>query len=255
MNIIETAGVWQISYLDLTLRVVVALLLGGLIGIEREWNHHAAGFRTHLLVCVGSAAIMLLSIYGFSDFADEYNVRMDPARLAAQVVSGIGFLGAGAIIRTGVNISGLTTAASIWVVAAIGLCAGAGFYYGATLITVLVLIILFLLNKVEKRMHRRRNHNEVKMKVARGSSAVGKITEVFDLYGLQIANVSFESEMEGKLDEAVCMIRVVLNKPNPKRLIEAIDALAKIEGILSFETPKIPRESQAYASTGSSASL
>lgn len=127
MKLID-AGLWNISYVDLSLRIVISLLLGGLIGLEREWHNHAAGFRTHILVCVGSTMIMLLSIYGFGDFSNEYNVRMDPARLAAQVVSGIGFLGAGAIIRNGSSISGLTTAASIWVVAAIGLCVGAGFF-------------------------------------------------------------------------------------------------------------------------------
>lgn len=106
--------------------MVLAAVLGGLVGMEREWNNHAAGFRTHILVCLGAATIMLLSIYGFSQFVNEANVRMDPARLAAQVISGVGFLGAGAILRNGPVISGLTTAASVWVVAAIGLCVGAG---------------------------------------------------------------------------------------------------------------------------------
>src|SRR5690554_5987686 len=98
MKVIET-GLWEISYLDASLRILLSLVLGGLIGLEREWHNHAAGLRTHILVCVGATIIMLLSIYGFGDFAGEFNVRMDPARLAAQVVSGIGFLGAGAIIR------------------------------------------------------------------------------------------------------------------------------------------------------------
>src|SRR5690606_33783196 len=93
--------IWQISYVNLTLRILISAILGGMIGLEREWNNHAACFRTHILVCLGSTSIMLLSIYGFSQFSMEENVRMDPARLAAQVVSGIGFLGAGAILRRG----------------------------------------------------------------------------------------------------------------------------------------------------------
>lgn len=92
------------------------MLLGGLIGFERERSNHAAGLRTHILVCLGSTLIMLLSIYGFSDFVDEINVRIDPARLATAVITGIGFLGAGTILFTGKSITGLTTAASIWVV-------------------------------------------------------------------------------------------------------------------------------------------
>lgn len=104
-----TASVWEITHLELALRMILAVVLGGLIGIEREWSNHAAGFRTHILVCLGSATIMLLSSYGFSQFVNEGSVRMDPARLAAQVISGIGFLGAGAILRNGNMIKGLTT--------------------------------------------------------------------------------------------------------------------------------------------------
>ena len=86
--------VWQISYWEVTIRLVLSLILGGLVGLERELGGHSAGFRTHILVCLGSSAIVLLSMYGFAEFASEPNVRLDPARLAAQVISGIGFLGA-----------------------------------------------------------------------------------------------------------------------------------------------------------------
>lgn len=144
-------SVWHVSLPILGMRLLLALVLGGLIGWERELSHHSAGFRTHILVCIGSALIMLLSMYGFADFAAEPNVRLDPARLAAQVISGIGFLGAGTILRNGNSVSGLTTAASIWVVAAIGLAVAAGFYVPACLATLLVFISLRLLNRVEKR--------------------------------------------------------------------------------------------------------
>ncbi|WP_036604926.1 MgtC/SapB family protein [Paenibacillus assamensis] len=140
---------WVIDWWPLTQRLVLAALLGGIIGLERERSRHAAGVRTHMLVSMGSALIMLLSLYGFSMFVDEDNVRMDPARLSAQVISGIGFLGAGTIIRDGLSVKGLTTAASIWVAAAIGLSVGAGFYYGALLTCVLTIIALWLMNKME----------------------------------------------------------------------------------------------------------
>ncbi|CAM4014509.1 MgtC/SapB family protein [Paenibacillus alkaliterrae] len=254
MDIIETE-IWQISYLDLSLRLIAAVVLGGLIGIEREWSNHAAGFRTHILVCLGSAAIMLLSIYGFSEFAYEFNVRMDPARLAAQVVSGIGFLGAGAIMRTGVNVSGLTTAASIWVVAAIGLCAGAGFYYGAGLVTVLVLFSLFLLNKLEKRMHNKRSSNEVKIRVGNTAGGLGAVTDIFDSQGLKIIQMAFETEYDEKNDENIRVVRIKLHKPSPKQLMEVVDAVLALEQVKTFETSDRLRDYKGYAGHGASSSI
>jgi putative Mg2+ transporter-C (MgtC) family protein len=192
------SSVWVISHFDLTVRMLLAAGLGGLIGLEREWSNHAAGFRTHILVCIGSAAIMLLSIYGFSEFANEFNVRMDPARLAAQVISGIGFLGAGAILRTGSTVSGLTTAASIWVVAAIGLCVGAGFYYGAGLATVLVLLSLFVLNKWERYLMRHRRHQEILIQIYDKPGVLGKIATMFGEQGIQIVNVKMKPDEMGE---------------------------------------------------------
>ncbi|MEK4508779.1 MgtC/SapB family protein [Paenibacillus sp. FSL K6-2524] len=142
---------WFISNSVILVRLLLSVLMGGLIGFEREHNNHPAGFRTHILVCLGSSLIMMLSIYGFSDFIGETNVRLDPARLATAVITGIGFLGAGTILFTGKSITGLTTAASLWVVAAMGLAIGAGFYFAAITVTCLVLIILWMFNKVERR--------------------------------------------------------------------------------------------------------
>lgn len=142
---------WVLGQAEMLIRLILAMALGGFIGFEREFNNHAAGFRTHILVCMGSALIMLLSVYGFSTFVGEANVRIDPARLATAVITGIGFLGAGTIQLTGKSITGLTTAASIWVVAAIGLAIGAGFYFAAIISTVLVILILWLFNKMEQR--------------------------------------------------------------------------------------------------------
>lgn len=140
---------WFIDEWHILLRLLLAMLLGGLVGLERERSNHAAGLRTHILVCLGSALIMMLSVYGFKDFANELNVRIDPARLATAVITGVGFLGAGTILFTGKSITGLTTAASIWVVAAIGLAAGAGFFFASIVSTVLVLLNLWVFNKLE----------------------------------------------------------------------------------------------------------
>lgn len=131
----------DISLGEIAIRLVVAAALSGAVGLEREWRERAAGLRTHMLVGVGSALFTLVSAYGFNDFlvGGSNVVRADPSRIAAQIVTGIGFLGAGAILRQGLTIRGLTTAAGLWVVAAIGMAVGAGYYSGALLGTGVVL--------------------------------------------------------------------------------------------------------------------
>lgn len=136
--------------LDMIVRLVMAIVFGGLIGLEREVHGKAAGIRTHALVSVGSALIMIVS----TDLYLAYRgvTEVDPGRIAAQVVSGIGFLGAGAIIRFPTGITGLTTAASLWVVAGIGLACGAGFLKLAVVATVLVLVVLIVFAKVGQKL-------------------------------------------------------------------------------------------------------
>lgn len=131
----------HISPLEILFRLGAAAILAGAIGVEREWRDQNAGFRTHLLVGLGSALFTLTSAYGFSDFHfSQSTITTDPTRIAAQIVSGVGFLGAGAIIRQGLSVRGLTTAASLWAVSAIGLACGAGFYMGGAIGTALILI-------------------------------------------------------------------------------------------------------------------
>lgn len=129
-----------------TVRILLAAFLGAIIGIERETKKRAAGFRTHIIVSVGACLIMLIGIDGFGKISD--NVGQETARLAAQVVSGIGFLGAGTILQTKNRVSGLTTAATLWLSAAIGLAVGIGFYEGAVIATVICLVTLVSLRGV-----------------------------------------------------------------------------------------------------------
>src|SRR5690554_2099366 len=131
--------------MEIAVRLLLSLVLAGLIGLERESLGRPAGFRTHILVGMGSTLIMIVSMYAFLGFG----IDNDPGRIAAQVVSGIGFLGAGTIMREGANIRGLTTAASLWTVAGIGLTVGAGLYFAAIVATILVVLTLVLLNKLE----------------------------------------------------------------------------------------------------------
>jgi putative Mg2+ transporter-C (MgtC) family protein len=135
---------------EIVVRLLLSFVLGGLIGLERQLHRRPAGLRTHILVCLGSCLIMLTSMYVFDIYKGV--VSLDPSRIAAGVITGIGFLGAGAIIRESEGIKGLTTAASLWVVAGIGLATGCGFYVAAYFTTALALIALLLLGRMEKEL-------------------------------------------------------------------------------------------------------
>ena len=165
----------DLSWWEVLARLALAGALGGAIGFERELRDHEAGFRTHLLVAVGSAAFTLVSAYGFRDF--QYGrgtgFTLDPTRIAAQIVTGIGFLGAGAIIRQGASIRGLTTAATLWVVASIGLASGAGYYSVAVLGTAVVLFALYPLRVIGRYTvgRVRRDQGQLIVELGAGGSA------------------------------------------------------------------------------------
>lgn len=145
---------WEASA---AIRLVVSVVLGGLIGFEREAEGKPAGMRTHMLVCLGATLFMLISIESPEFFPGAKTV--DPGRIAAQVVTGVGFLGAGTILRSGGTVRGLTTAASIWAVAAIGLAVGVGYYATATLATGLALAVLHLPDFIGRRLRSRGPHS------------------------------------------------------------------------------------------------
>lgn len=142
-------------------RIGVAFILGAAVGLEREVHHRPAGLRTHALVAVGAALITLVSIYGFSDVVGANGVDLDPSRIAAQVISGIGFIGAGTIIAHSDRVQGLTTAASMFTVAAIGLACGTGLYVPAVATTVLALIILVPFKYIEEHVFHRESESDV----------------------------------------------------------------------------------------------
>lgn len=146
----------MLSWQEVLLRLALAGVFGALIGLERERKNWSAGMRTHMMVCVGSCLIMIVSAYGFFSVLKNHNIVLDPSRIAAQVVSGIGFIGAGTILfqKEG-TIRGLTTAAGLWTVAAIGLATGGGMYLAAMMTTIIALIILWALQPIEKRYARR----------------------------------------------------------------------------------------------------
>lgn len=221
---------WYLDPLYITIRVILALILGGMIGFEREKNSIGAGFRTHILVCVGSALIMLLSEYGFPQFADESNVRIDPSRLAAQVVSGVGFLGAGTILRHGLSIKGLTTAASLWVVAAIGLAAGAGYYYGAILVTCLVLASLLILNIVEKRFLHRKQLYTIKVDIKSNPGVVGTISALLEKKGIEVLRLALEED-DRNIDIRTA-VTLYVKFPNILNVVDTVDEIRHLPHII-----------------------
>jgi len=169
---------------EMILRLCIAALLSGLIGYEREIHGRLAGFRTHILVGVGSTLIMLTSMHIFDIYKGV--AVPDPGRIAAQVVSGIGFLGAGTIIRFKASVRGLTTAASLWTVAGIGLAVGAGLFVPAAATTVIVLAALFFLNRLEKIMIRKDWYKSLEIEAKSGAAELEQIRGVLSEYDIEI---------------------------------------------------------------------
>ncbi|MBN9656014.1 MgtC/SapB family protein [Halobacillus sp. GSS1] len=207
-------------------RLFFALLLSGLIGFEREVKNHSAGFRTHILVGVGACMMMLLSLYGFETFIDQYeHVRFDPARIPSYVISGIGFLGAGTIIVNGMTIRGLTTAASIWTVAGIGLVVGAGMYDVATVTTIFVLLSLVFLNKVEKEKFNGNRKNIFQVTIGK-DAPVNKVLTVFEQMKLDVRKIDIVA-----LDQSQKKVVVELNKGQMYDRSLLLERLSLMDGV------------------------
>lgn len=163
---------------EMVARLLLAGAMGSVVGFERERLLWAAGLRTHMLVCVGACLFMLVSTFGFGDVLGRKDVVLDPSRVAAQVVSGIGFLGAGTILLRGEVVKGLTTAASLWAVAAIGLAVGGGLYVPAVAATVLVVGILAGVKPIEERWRDRMQSCEIHLTVKAGSLAIDAVPDL-----------------------------------------------------------------------------
>src|SRR5436309_15541953 len=155
--VIAASSIPALSWEEVLARLCLAAIFGAVLGLERELREREAGLRTHLLVSVGSALFTIVSAYGFREFLNsgESVVRADPTRIAAQIVTGIGFLGAGAIIRQGLSIRGLTTAATLWVVAAIGMAVGVGMYLATGAAVVVTIVSLWALRPIRRRLRPR----------------------------------------------------------------------------------------------------
>jgi putative Mg2+ transporter-C (MgtC) family protein len=191
----------ELELWDVALRLGVAALLTGAVGLEREWRERAAGLRTHMLVGVGSALFTLVSAYAWGDFVFDrtQGTVFDPTRISAQIVTGIGFLGAGAIIRQGLSIRGLTTAAGLWVAAAIGMAVGAGYWAAALIATGVVLVGLGPLRVAEGMVMQRRQSGGGTLQVdLRPEEPLAPVLAVLEERKARVSRIHLEEEESGR---------------------------------------------------------
>jgi putative Mg2+ transporter-C (MgtC) family protein len=216
---------------EVLLRLALAAVFGAAIGIERELREREAGLRTHLLVSVGSALFTIVGAYGFREFLVNGGsvVRADPTRIAAQIVTGIGFLGAGAIIRQGLSVRGLTTSATLWVVAAIGLASGAGYYSAAAISTVLVILSLWPLRILAHRtfVRFRPERERLLVDLERGRPP-GVVLDAVEGAGAHVESLLLEDEEDRR--------RIALDVDFPPKTRAAVlAAVSDLEGVKSVQ--------------------
>ena len=211
------------EYLTILIHLGAAVLAGGFIGLERTYHGRPAGFRTHTLVCTASSLLMLLTVYQWQLLAGAplETMRVDPTRMAQGIMTGIGFLGAGVIMKEGLTVRGLTTAASIWMTASIGILFGIGFYFPAIVATLLTLVTLSLFRWIEAvmpsqyyaRLHVRFKRQELLPEP--------ELRDLITAHGFSVANLSYQLADEGKVFEYQMTVRVD-NRDSYRRLAEAL---------------------------------
>jgi len=220
---------------NLILRLLIAAVLGSIVGADRERLAWAAGLRTHMLVCVGACLFMIVSAFGFSDILGTRNVILDPSRIAAQVVSGIGFLGAGSILLRGEVVRGLTTAASLWSVAAIGLAVGGGLYIEAGAATIVIMVILAGIKPIEERFQQRHRTHELLMETQPGRMSLTALEAALGYRAKRIVRyVARPSETEGQES-----ISITLTRLRPKEVSEIEEILKTLPGVTKVDRPGI----------------
>lgn len=216
--------------LESIFRIFLACLLGGIIGFEREHKQMPAGLRTNILVCVGSTLVMLTSEYVFQKYEGLTNI--DPARLGAQVISGIGFLGAGTILRDGLKIKGLTTAAVLWAVACVGLAVGIGFYEGAVAVTVIIFIILIGLKRLEDYITERKKEGVLCVESEDRAGQMNVINHVLEKYRDTVTDIDIVNDIKSKN----ILLKIYFNSTDNDTKLNCVNELHSIDGIQKIYT-------------------
>ncbi len=226
MNIVLPDVFYELNIFSIVLRLLLALVFGGLIGLERGAERHPAGFRTHILVCVGAALAMITNQY----MVDIWPAQVDPSRIGAQVITGVGFLGAGTIILTGQNkIKGLTTAAGLWASACIGLAIGIGFYSGALIGTVLIYISLDLLSHIEEAIYRKAGNLALYIEVT-DRPAFKEVMAVLKENSRAIEDIDFSRS--SVITQEGIAFNVRLRLPRKKEVSSVVDSVNAVDGVM-----------------------
>jgi putative Mg2+ transporter-C (MgtC) family protein len=231
----------HISSADLFVRLLVAALLGAIVGIERESASKGAGVRTHSIVALGAALFTVAGAYGFADINKGPNV--DPARIAAQVAAGVGFIGAGAILRHGSTVRGITTAATVWLAAAVGVAAGAGGWEAALVVTVLAVVALVVLQATKPLMGRFVHHQAtVELEYLRGHGTLGPLLRSIEDSDSRVTHLSVEDDDSAANGEGVRHVIVELElrrREDIDGLLDAVRSRPEVKGVRVAEGEQI----------------
>jgi len=219
----------RISVESTIFKLILSLIAGGLVGLNRERHKQPAGFRTHILICLGSTLLMVLSIYIPQTYFDFKNG--DPGRIAAQVVTGIGFLGAGAIIRLGTNVRGLTTAASIWLISAIGLSIGAGLYIISLVVVVFALFTLVILERAERNLMPQLSLKTIALEFNSDNFPESKIKEILKKKNIHLNDMNVSIYNNGTNHTEFKMIVKVPENIRMSELLTLFNSLDKIKAV------------------------
>ncbi len=217
------------SYAVVILKLVLAVILGGLVGFEREHHNQPAGLKTHIILCVGAMLLTIVSIAMSHDLGSER--LTDPTRIAAQIVSGIGFLGGGAILRLGATVRGLTTAACIWTVTGVGMAIGAGYYFPAALVVITMLLTLHYLGRFENLFLHKRKFRTMTLTARSSPDLLGSVEKALTANGIIIKSI----EVERELAEPNVELRALVSVPEHVSLHKLSDEVFQIPGTLRFE--------------------
>jgi putative Mg2+ transporter-C (MgtC) family protein len=215
----------MLSTTDIIIRLALSFAAGAVIGFERASKHQVAGMRTHVIICLGATLLMLLSIW----LPQEYNYMKngDPGRIAAQVVSGIGFLGAGAMIRLGNNIRGLTTAASHWLIAAVGMAVGAGQFLAAAVTEALALLALCGLGEFERRIFPAERNKTLELQFKNAAPDMSKLLSAVKSFGVRVQSM----DVDQSFDKKGLKLRLLVGFPSTTDVTKLLQALKEIKGL------------------------
>ncbi|MBV9232384.1 MAG: MgtC/SapB family protein [Chloroflexi bacterium] len=240
----------MISFTTILLRLGLALVLGAVVGAERESHEHAAGMRTVALVTLGSCLFMIISIYAFFDLISMPHIQLDPSRIASYVVAGIGFLGAGSIFmsRDEAKVKGLTTAATVWVMAAVGLACGAGMVLEAVATTILTLAVLVLLRLLEQAFSPRKSSSTQKLSLETTSATGQLLGSVYDTctrFHIDVETLEVRRAQEGETVTVICKV------PTANKMAQLIGALREISEVRAVHADLEGTQAENSASTSS----